>query len=142
MRAIPPLAAANKIDPTNSEVMFDLGLASKNTGQPKVAMQWLAAVPKKNATAYYLLGDLYRDANNPNTAHMMSEATRLGLEEEKAGATLDWLTPEFYALGEIQQLAHNDVAARDAYQHFVDRSPPAGAQLTEARRLLNGELRR
>ncbi|HEX4453837.1 MAG TPA: tetratricopeptide repeat protein [Kofleriaceae bacterium] len=140
--ALQPLIDANKIDPTNSDVVFDIGLTYKNMGQDAGAIKWLSAVPKKNATTYWMLGMLYRDANNSSAIPNLADATRLGLEEEKAGATLDWLTDAFYTLGELHEMAHDDAAARSAWQHFVDRNPKPSAELTEAKRALNGELRR
>jgi predicted Zn-dependent protease len=140
-KAIGPLEAAAKLAPNDDDVKFNVAITSKNLGQPGAAIKWFNAETKKNARTYWELGQLYQDANSGSAAGALEQATRLGAEEEKAGTKLDWLTEAYYQLGEVQHIAHNDVAARAAYQHYVDRSPPAGAQLNEARRLLSGELR-
>jgi predicted Zn-dependent protease len=140
-KAIGPLQAAAKLAPNDGDVMFNVGIASKNLGQPQIAIKWLNAVPKKNARTWWELGQLYQDANSGSTAGALEQATRLGAEEEKAGTKVDWLTEAYYRLGEVEYIAHNAVAARAAYQHYVERGPQQGAQLNEARRLLNGELR-
>ena len=140
-KAIVPLTAAAKLAPNDDDVKFNVAITSKNLGQPAVAIKWLDAEAKKNARTWWELGQLYQDANSRPAAGALEQATRLGAEEEKAGTKLDWLTEAYYQLGQVQYMEHNAAAARAAYQHYVDRSPPAGAQLNEAHRLLNGELR-
>jgi tetratricopeptide (TPR) repeat protein len=140
--AAPPLEAAISADPTNGEVMFNLGLVAENAGQDAVALKWFKAVPKKNARTWLEIAQLYAKVNNPSAMSAYADATRLGVEEEKAGATLDWLTDAFYQLASLHDLAHDNVAAeRAAYQTYVDRSTKPSAQLNEAKRKLAGELR-
>ena len=143
-KALPPLLAAAKLAPDAAGVMFDIGVTYKNLGQGPTAIKWLltAARAKPTAETYWELGQLYQDANDGgSTAHAFGEATRLGADEEKAGAKLPWLTDAFYRLGQIEQLLHDDGAARAAYKRYIDRNPPQSAQLAEAKRLLSGELR-
>ena len=142
LKATGPLQAAITTDPTNGEVMFNLGIVSENVGQDAVALKWFKAVPKKNARTWLEIAQLYAKVNNPSAMSAYAEATRLGVDEEKAGATLDWLTDAFYELANLHDLAHDNVAAeRAAYQTYVDRNPKPSAQLTEAKRKLAGELR-
>jgi tetratricopeptide (TPR) repeat protein len=143
-KAVVPLLAASKLDPKNTEVMFDIGIAYKNTGQPAVAAQWLAdaAKGKHDAETYWQLAQIYQDANDPKQESALHEATSLAqAQETKTGTKIEWLNAAYYNLGQTEYLLRNFSAARTAFEKFIERNPPAGAQLTEARRLLNGELK-
>ena len=143
-KAVVPLLAASKIDPKNTEVMFYIGLAYKNTGQPTTAAQWLTNAVKAHpdADGYWQLAQIYQDANDSRQESALREATSLGAAKEtKDGVKVEWLTDAYYRLGQTEYGLHNNPAAKAAYEKFVGRSPPAGPQLSEARQLLNGELR-
>jgi len=73
-----------------------------------------------------------------------SETTGMCLviaQETKTGTKVDWLTSAYYSLGQTEYGLRNFPAAKSAFEKFIGRNPGAGAQLTEARRLLNGELK-
>ena len=143
-KAIPPLLAANKIDPTDAEVMFNIGLAYKNLGQAKVAAEWLqhAVAKKRDADTYWQLAQLYEDANSPNALSALREATHLAQEKEtKGGVKVDWLTEAYHQLAQTEYGSHNLAGAKAAFEAYVGRSPPPGAALDDARRLLSTELR-
>ncbi|MEO6777726.1 MAG: tetratricopeptide repeat protein [Kofleriaceae bacterium] len=143
-KAIPPLLAANQIDRTDAEVMFDIGLSYKGMGQAKVAAEWLqqASAKKRDADTYWQLAQLYLDANSPSAESALREATHLAQDKEtKQGVKVDWLTAAYYRLAQTELGLHQMAAAKAAYQSFIGRSPPPGAQLDEARRLLSTDLR-
>ena len=143
-KAISPLLAASKIDPKEPKVMYDIGVTYKALGQPVVAAQWLAdaAKGKRDAKTYWELAQIYQDANNSKMLETLREATRLAQEQEtKTGVKVDWLMDAYYRLGEVELGLHNFAGAKTAYEQFIARNPPQGAQLSEARRELNGELK-
>lgn len=145
-KAAVPLAAAIKLDPNNTEVMYNLGVTYKNLGLVAEGTEWLelAIRNKPDPDAYWQLAQLYQDLNRgQRTANALRQATRLARDKEAAeGVKVQWLTEAWYRLGETELGLHNDAAARAAYETYVERNPPVGAQLTEARRLLSSSLRR
>lgn len=144
-KAAAPLAAAIKLDPKNTEVMYNLGVTYKNLGHVAEGIEWLelAIRTKPDPDAYWQLAQLYQDMNRGrDTANALRQATRLAREKETTeGTKIEWLTEAWYRLGETELGLHNDAAARAAYETYIGRNPPAGAQLTEARRLLSSSLR-
>jgi tetratricopeptide (TPR) repeat protein len=143
-QAVVPLLAASKLDPKNIDVKFDMGIAYKNTGHPTEAAEWLvqAAAGKQDAETYWQLALLYQEANSPKLEGALREATSLAqAQETKTGTTILWLSSAYYTLGEAEYGLHNFPAAKAAFEKFIERNPQAGAQLTEARHLLNGELK-
>jgi tetratricopeptide (TPR) repeat protein len=144
-KAAVPLAAAIKLDKSNTEVMYNLGLTYKNLGHVSEAVEWLEAATKgkQDADTYWQLAQLYQDANDgKRTESALREATHLGRDKEtKSGTKVDWLSEAWYRLGETEYGLHNYPAAKSAFESYVGRNPPTGQQLTEARRLLNSELK-
>jgi tetratricopeptide (TPR) repeat protein len=142
-KAVTPLLAANRLDGTDAAVMYNIGIAYKGIGQAKVAAEWLqhAAAKKKDADTYWQLAQLYLDAGNSGAASALREATHLGQEKDKQGTKVEWLTDAYYRLAQTEYSLQNMAGAKAAYETFVGRSPPPGAQLDEARRLLSTELR-
>jgi len=143
-KAITPLLAANRLDKTDADVMYDIGLAYKNMAQPKVAAEWLqqATTKKRDADTYYQLALLYLDANSGSAEGALREATHLAQEKEtKQGVKVDWLTDAYYKLAQTEYGLHNLPGAKAAYESYIGRNPPPGAALDEARRLLSTELR-
>jgi tetratricopeptide (TPR) repeat protein len=144
-KAAAPLAAAIKIDPKSTEVMYNLGVTYKSLGHIPEAIEWLESVvrSKPDPDAYWQLAQLYQDNNRGrDTANALQQATRLARDKETSqGVKVEWLTEAWYRLGEIQLGLHNDAAAKAAYEMYVGRNPTPGAQLSEARRLLSTTLR-
>ena len=74
----------------------------------------------------------------------LAKATKLGLEDENQGKTVDWLTEAFYTLGDQYMLVHNLSGAKKAWQTYVDRSqahPKDQARYTTAVNALNTTLK-
>lgn len=144
-KAAAPLAAAIKIDPKNTDVMYNLGVTYKNLGHVPESIEWLEAAirAKPDPDAYWQLAQLYQDADRGHeTANALNQATRLARDKETSqGTKIEWLSEAWYRLGQIELGLHNDAAAKAAYEMYVGRNPPAGAQLSEARRLLSTTLR-
>jgi len=143
-KAIKPLLAANQLDRSDADVMYNIGLSYKNQAQPKVAAEWLqlATSKKKDADTYWQLAQLYLDANSGSAEGALREATHLAQEKEtKQGVKVDWLTDAYYKLAQTEYGLHNMAGAKAAYESYIGRSPPPGAALDEARRLLSTELR-
>ncbi|MEO8844878.1 MAG: tetratricopeptide repeat protein [Kofleriaceae bacterium] len=143
-KAVVPLLAASKLDPKNVDVKYYMGIAYKNTGHPTEAAEWLvqAAAGKHDAETYWELAQLYQEANSPKQESALREATSLALAQEtKTGTSIAWLSEAYYNLGQTEYGLHNFPAAKAAFEKFIGRNPPPGAQLSEARRMLNGELR-
>jgi tetratricopeptide (TPR) repeat protein len=143
-KAITPLLAANRIKPEDAEVMYNIGISYARMGQSKVAAEWLqhAVAKKRDADTYYQLAQLYLDANNQNALSALREATHLGQEREtKDGKKVEWLTDAYHQLAQTEYGNHNLAGARAAFEAYVGRSPPPGAALDDARRLLSTELR-
>ncbi|HTR55550.1 MAG TPA: tetratricopeptide repeat protein [Kofleriaceae bacterium] len=143
-KAIAPLQAANKLAPTDSWVMFELGVDAKNLGQPKVAIQWLekAMAAEQRAEGYYLLGELYYDTNNPPAAARTYEkATVLGLADEKKGLNVDWLTDAYYWAGRVHMDMHDERGATRPWRLYMQHNPPANAHTDEVRSSLGTTLR-
>jgi tetratricopeptide (TPR) repeat protein len=144
-KALPYLIAAANINKKSGEVFYNAGLAYKYIGQPATAAQWLTdaiANGKKDGETYWQLAQIYRDSNNPKQLETLRQATHLAQEQEtKAGAHVDWLTDAYYLLGQVEYLAHDWPAAKQAYQSFLGRNPPPGPQKSEAQQELNGELK-
>jgi tetratricopeptide (TPR) repeat protein len=143
-KAVTPLLAANKIDPTDADVMANIGIAYRNLSQPKVAAEWLqhATAKKKNADWYWQLAQIYQDTGSSGAEGALREATVLGQEQEtKLGAKVAWLTEAYHRLGQTEYDLHNLPAAKAAFEKYVGRSPAPGAALEDARRLLSTDLR-
>ncbi|HET9991859.1 MAG TPA: hypothetical protein VFQ65_25190, partial [Kofleriaceae bacterium] len=143
-KAISPLLAAHVIDQNDADVMFNIGISYKGIGQQKVAAEWLqhASAKKRDADTYWQLAQLYLDANNTSAEPALREATHLAQEREtKQGTKVNWLTDAYYRLAQTEYGMHNLPGAKSAYESYIGRSPPPGAQLDEARRLLSTELR-
>ncbi|HEY1554734.1 MAG TPA: tetratricopeptide repeat protein [Kofleriaceae bacterium] len=143
-KAIAPLQAANKLDPTNPQVMYELGLDAKNLSQPKVAIQWLekamAAAP--TGEGYDILGGLYFDTNAPpQAARAYEKATVLGLADEKKGAKVDWLTEAYYWAGRVHMDMHDEPAAVRPWRIYVQRNPTDKPHADEVHSALATQLR-
>jgi predicted Zn-dependent protease len=144
-KAIPPLLAANKLNSTDTGVMYDIGIAQRNLGQNTTAAQWLVNATKNHPTpeTYWQLALIYTDTSDGRRAEdSLVHATRLAAEAEtRTGAKFDWLNDAYYMLGQTEYALHNLPAAKNAYQMFVNRASPGGTKYNEAKHLLNGELR-
>ena len=57
------------------------------------------------------------------------------------GVKIDWLTDAYYSLGQMEQLMHNNGAAKAAYEKFLSRNPTNATRVGEAKHLLSTELR-
>ncbi len=145
-KAVLALTAAYKIDPTNVEVLFNLGVAFQNLGRADEAIGWLQAATrggKPTAEASWRLGQLFEDANRPTEMQSaLREATRLGAAEElHNGGKLEWLTEAWYKLGDIEHKLGNGPGAKRAWEAYVGRNPPGGARLRDVKNTLATELR-
>jgi len=144
-KAVPPLLAANRIDPKNAEVMFRIGEAYQELQQPGVALQWLEASTRiePRGEAFWRIGQIERDTNRgAQAADALGNATRLGLDQEKrTGKPLDWLTDALYFEGRVNFDLHSEDRARNAWRLFAGRSQPASARLSEVQQLLGTALR-
>ncbi|MGE5185350.1 MAG: tetratricopeptide repeat protein [Acidobacteriota bacterium] len=144
--AVKPLEAANKLDPKDGDVMFNLGVTAEKLGQKPSAIAWFVAstkVAKSNMEAWHHLGQLYVDVNRAQFAvQAYTDATRLAAEHEKqTGKQVEWLTDDYYQLGEWALSLHDSVTARNAWEKYVGRNPPPGARLDEARSHLATDLK-
>src|SRR3569623_258909 len=122
--AITPLLAANRLDKTDADVMFDIGLAYKNMAQPKVAAECLQQATTKNrdADTYYQLALLYLAANSGSAEGALREATPLAQEKEtKQGVKVDWLTDAYYKLAQTEYGLHNLPGAKAADESYIGR---------------------
>ncbi|HET9626243.1 MAG TPA: tetratricopeptide repeat protein [Kofleriaceae bacterium] len=145
-KAVPPLLAANKIDPRNAEVMALIGAAYQELQQATAALEWLEASARlaPSADTYWRIGQLYRDANQGSAAAgALASATRLAAEaEKKTGKPVAWLTDALYLRGRVSFDLHDEAGARDAWSLYVARNPAPSAQLSEVKQLLATSLRR
>jgi len=144
-KALPPLLAANKLNPSDADVMYNVGISQRNQGQNATAAQWLvdASRNKPTAEAYWQLAQIYNDTSDGRKAEdALVHATKLATESEtRTGAKYDWLNDAYYMLGQTEYALHNYPAAKSAYQLFVSRAPAGGTKYNEAKHLLSGELR-
>jgi len=107
----------------------------KDTGQAANAIRWLkdSVAIKPNAEAYYFLGILHGEANQgPTAVDYLERAKKIAFDEEtKLGKPPAWwIMDALYKLGEIHKQLGNYPAAREAWNAWVVRKPPAGAKLT------------
>jgi predicted Zn-dependent protease len=144
-KAVPPLLAANKLNATDADVMYNIGISQRNLGQNTTAAQWLVNATRNKATpdSYWQLAQIYNDTSDGTRAEeALARATRLASEAEtKTGAKFDWLTDAYYMLGQTEYGMHNYPAAKSAYTSFINRAPAGGTKYNEAKHLLSGELR-
>ncbi len=144
-KALPPLLAANKLNPSDADVMYDVGISQRNLGQNATAAQWLVDATRNKPTpeAYWQLAQIYNDTSEGRKAEdALVHATKLASESEtRTGAKYDWLNEAYYMLGQTEYALHNYPAAKNAYQLFVSRAPAGGTKYNEAKHLLSGELR-
>ena len=144
--AVKPLEAANKLNPKDPEVMFNLGLAAEKLSQKPSAIAWFVASTKikpTNQEAWHHLGQLYVDVNHAADAvTSYGKATSLAAEQEKqTGKQVDWLTDDYYQLGEWALSLHDAATAKAAWEKYVGRNPPPSARLDEARQHLHTDLK-
>jgi tetratricopeptide (TPR) repeat protein len=144
--AYAPLAAANKLNGRDPDVMFNLGLTAAKLLQKPAAVAWFvkSSLIKPQAETSYQLGLLYDDLNQASYAvKAWTDATKLAAEREKqSGKQVEWLTDAYYQLGNDIPLARGDChAQREAWERYVSRNPPPSARLDEARRALATSLK-
>jgi predicted Zn-dependent protease len=143
--AVKPLQEAIKLHADDADVMFSLGLCAEKLQQKKVAVEWFvkSGLKKPAAETSHHLGQLYVDLNAVKFAVQAFEAsTRLGEEQEKqTGKPIDWLSEDWYSLGEWAYTLRDYRTTKRAYERFRDRHPPQGDHLREANHLLNTELK-
>ena len=129
-KAIPPLLEAFKIMPEDPEVPYLIGVAYQELDVKPTAVEWLkrASAIRPKAEAGYRLGQLYNDLNQPGpAANALASATRLGIDEEKkTGTAPPWLTDALYRLGRVANDAHDEAAARAAWEKYVIEIPRLG----------------
>jgi tetratricopeptide (TPR) repeat protein len=147
--AAKPLAEANKLNPKDPDVMFNLGLTAAKLGgdaNKRAAVAWLvkSSLIKPQAETSHQLGMLYDDLNQVAFAvKAWDSATKLAAEVEKqTGKPVEWLTEAYYQLGNDIEITHTDChGQRDAWEHYVSRNPKPGARLDGARRALATSLK-
>jgi predicted Zn-dependent protease len=143
--AVKPLQEAIKLHSDDPDVMFALGLCAEKLQQKKVAVEWFvkSGLKKPAAETSHHLGQLYVDLNAVKFAVQAFEAsTRLGEEQEKqTGKQIEWLTEDYYSLGEWAYSLRDYRTTKRAYERYRDRHPPVNEHLNEVNRLLNGELK-
>ena len=133
-KAIAPLQAAIKLHPNDADVMYLIGLAAENLRQKAVAIDWIekSVKAKPSADAYYELGGLYFDQNNPpKSAAAYAQATRLGSELEKSGAKVPWLTEAYYWEGRVHMDMHDEAGAVRPWRIYIGRNPADNAHTRE-----------
>ena len=139
-KAVPPLLAAAKLRPSDGDVAYLIGLAYKELQQSGAAIEWFkrATTLKPNPDAGWHLGQLYLDTNKGAlAAGALATATRLALASEKqTGKPVPWLTEALHRLGRAYLDTNNNAGARDAFNLYIGRNPPAGPQRSEAERAL------
>ncbi len=150
--ALQALTVASGLDKTNSEVMYNMGLAYyglRTTPGPykKTAAQWFESALKNKpemsledrAEANYKLGDLYFEQNKPgDAARAFDAATRTGEEVEKqTGRAPEWLTETFYRLGQVYEGQNDKANQKRAWTRFVDRKPKPSDRVKAAEYWLN-----
>ncbi len=147
--AVPPLRAANAIDPKEPDVIFLVGKAFFSTKESNVtngpnAVAWLrnSIAIKANAEASYYLGVLYGDTNQMKLAvDALNTTTTLGFKTEKTGKDLWWMKDALYRLGDIQKGLSNYNAAYDAWTAWTLRNPEPGVKLENVKRDLATTLK-
>jgi tetratricopeptide (TPR) repeat protein len=132
----------------DANVAYDFGLAYKTLGPKPTAIGWLeesTRLDPKRAEVWYELGSLYQDSNRRGDDKKMidafEKATKLGLEDEAQGKTVDWLTEAFYTLGDEYMLIHNFSGAKRAWQTYVERHPKDQTRYTTAINALQTTLK-
>ncbi len=144
-KAVPALLAANKLNGSDADVMYNIGISQRNLGQNPTAAEWLVNAARIKATpdTYWQLGQIYTDLSDGRRAEeVLQRATRLAQEQQtKTGAKFEWLTDAYYMLGQTEYGLHNYPAAKAAYQQYIEHAPPGGTKYNEAKHLLSGELR-
>jgi len=137
-KAVAPLTQANKLAPSDADVMFDFGRTAAALQQKPQAITWLqqSVKLKPRGEAYYLLGHLDEDVNRANEmlAHF-TQATQLGTEEEKQHAVA-WLTDAWFQLGRAHIYLHDECGAKRPYQTYLSRNPPDSSSRREASEFL------
>ena len=71
-------------------------------------------------------------------ASAYTQATRLGLADEAAGAKVPWLTEALYNLGNLESSRNNDGGACRAWNQYLARNPTNQALINEVKRLMLG----
>jgi tetratricopeptide (TPR) repeat protein len=140
VKALVPLLAANKLNPTDADVMFGIGVAYQDQSQTKAALAWLAKATniKPTAEGSNRLGRLYLDADQAApAAAALTDAVRLAKAVEKErGLPVPWLTDTMYVLGRVESDRRNSAAASRAWEDFLGRNPPNQVQVDEVKRYL------
>ncbi len=139
--AIEALEQAHGVHAGDGDVMFGLGVAHQELGHDQDAVTWLArsVAIKPRAEAYYRLGLIYFDRDQPGQAvAALNAATSLGLADEKGGAAIPWLTEAFFRLGDIEDSRNNLGPAARAWRIYLARNPSNRAQAAEVRQRMKG----
>ncbi|MCE9577825.1 MAG: tetratricopeptide repeat protein [Deltaproteobacteria bacterium] len=140
--AIEALDQAHGIHDTDGDIMFGLGVAHQEQGHDQDAITWLtrSVAIKPRAEAYYRLGLIYFDRDQPGQAvAALNSATALGQADEKAtGVTVPWLTEAFFRLGDIEDSRNNLAPAARAWRVYLARNPNNRAQVNEVRQRMKG----
>jgi tetratricopeptide (TPR) repeat protein len=139
-KSIEPFKVANKLRPSDSEVLYGLGIAYQDLGKGKDAISWLSRSVQLSprADAYYRLGLLHYDLNQvAQAAAALTTATRIAAEDEK-DTPVPWLTEALYLLGRYELDRRNDGAARRAWEQYLARNPSNQTQVIEVKRIMMG----
>jgi tetratricopeptide (TPR) repeat protein len=132
----------------DANVAYDFGMAYKTLGPKVTAIGWLeesTRIDPKRADVWYELGTLYQDSNRRGDDRKMidalARATKLGVDDENQGKTVDWLTEAFYTLGDQYSLVHDLSGQKRAWQTYVDRKPKDQTRYTTALNALQTTLK-
>ena len=89
--------------------------------------------------AYWHLGDLYFDLNNPGqSASSWETAVKLGEDLEKnVGKAPAWLTDTYYRLGQVYLGMNNLPSVKRAWGRYISRNPGPGVEKSTALQWLN-----
>ncbi len=138
--AIPSLEVANKVDPSDIDVITMMGLAYYNLKDAQVnaastAVIWFEQAKKLGkegvvaspATVNYHLGRLYEEQNRlPAAASAFDEAVAMGItEEKKTNKRPVWMVDAQYFRGRVHNALDHLDQARDAWTGFLNLGPPA-----------------
>ncbi len=153
--ALAPLIEANKLDKTNAEAMYFLGVAyfglRAKPEARKVAAEWLDAALKgqptldleQRANGAWMLGTLNNDLNKgANAAAAWDHALKLGEELEKqTGKTPPWLTETYYELGDLYDKMASYSNEKRMFERYIARNPKPGQRLDSAKQALLTKLK-
>ncbi len=148
IKGVDALTDAQRLDPDNPWILFELGECYRETAQVKTAIDYYRKSIKLDNTndlVYYKLARAYYDLDRTSeTAAALTRATQLfeakrrQLEKTQPDYDEDWVTEGYRLLAYAERARGNRRGAIRAFEAYLDRNPEDRAEAEEAKRLLIG----